>query len=84
MLAAKEKIMKFHDDKMKRGKTEKSREIFLLIRQYFDVKIEYTDITQEEFKTKMNEFNFNLENLFGESRKLELNITKQLESLNYE
>ncbi len=52
--------------------------------QYFDVKIEYTDISQEEFITKMNGFNNNLETLFGESKKLELEIGKQMESLKYE
>jgi type I restriction enzyme M protein len=31
--------------------------------QYFDVKINYTDISPEEFTTKMNNFKLNLDNL---------------------
>lgn len=52
--------------------------------QYFDVKIEYTDITPEEFATKMNGFKSNLKSLFAESRGLETEIQKQLEGLKYE
>lgn len=51
--------------------------------QYFEVKIEYTDITVKEFETKMNGFKSNLENLFGESKILEMEIKKQLGKLNY-
>ncbi|MFM6612010.1 MAG: SAM-dependent DNA methyltransferase, partial [Dolichospermum sp.] len=52
--------------------------------QYFDVKIEYTDITPEEFEEKIQGFTYNLNSLFSESRKLEDEIKKQLESLSYE
>ncbi len=52
--------------------------------QYFDVKIEYTDISQEEFEDKMNGYKANLEKLFGESRDLEKEIQKQLVGLKYE
>ena len=52
--------------------------------QYFEVKIEYTDITAEEFETKMNGFKGNLNNLFAESKELEIEIQKQLEGLKYE
>ncbi|MGX7685574.1 HsdM family class I SAM-dependent methyltransferase [Flectobacillus roseus] len=52
--------------------------------QYFEVKIEYTDITAEEFKAKMDGFKSNLSNLFAESRNLENEIQKQLEGLRYE
>ena len=52
--------------------------------QYFDVKIEYTDISPQEFKTKMDGFKGNLSNLFAESRNLETEIQKQLEGLRYE
>jgi type I restriction enzyme M protein len=52
--------------------------------QYFDVKIEYTDITPEEFNTKMNSYKANLNQMFSESRSLEDEINKQLESLSYE
>jgi type I restriction enzyme M protein len=52
--------------------------------QYFEVKIEYTDISHEEFTAKMNGFKSNLKNLFAESRILELEIKEQLEGLEYE
>jgi type I restriction enzyme M protein len=52
--------------------------------QYFDVKIEYIDITHEEFEEKMKRFNNNLDSLFAESRKLEAETKKQLVGLKYE
>ena len=52
--------------------------------QYFEVKIEYTDITPAEFATKMNGFKTNLESLFAESKTLEKEIQKQLNGLKYE
>lgn len=52
--------------------------------QYFDVKIEYTDITPAEFEEKMNGFKSNLDKLFTESRELEKEIQKQLKGLKYE
>ena len=51
--------------------------------QYFDVKIEYVDITPEQFAKKMQAFNNNLDNFFGQSRELELEIKKQLSGLKY-
>lgn len=52
--------------------------------QYFDIKIEYTDITKEEFETKMKEYENNLQGFFNESKKLEDEIFSQLKWLNYE
>ena len=52
--------------------------------QYFDVKIEYTDITPEEFVAKMEGFKSNLDALFAESKTLEKEIQKQLNGLKYE
>jgi type I restriction enzyme M protein len=52
--------------------------------QYFDVKIEYVDITAAEFETKMAGFRANLDQMFGESRGLEVEIQKQLKGLKYE
>ena len=49
--------------------------------QYFDVKIQYTDITPKEFKAKMNGYNEKIELLFQESRSLEVGIKKQLDRL---
>lgn len=52
--------------------------------QYFEVKIEYVDITAEQFKDKMQSFTDNLERLFSESNELENEIKKQLAGLGYE
>ncbi|MBD2809727.1 SAM-dependent DNA methyltransferase [Xenorhabdus sp. Vera] len=52
--------------------------------QYFDVKIEYVDITPEQFAEKMQGFNDNLESLFRQSRDLEAEIKKQLSGLKYD
>ncbi len=52
--------------------------------QYFDVKIEYTDITSKEFEFKMDTFKKTLDNLFNDSKVLETEIKKQLNSLKYE
>ena len=51
--------------------------------QYFDVKIEYVDITKDEFDAKMKNFSDNLESMFGESKELEDEIKKQLAGLVY-
>jgi len=56
----------------------------LSVGQYFEVKIEYIDITHEEFETKMKGFNDNLEHMFSKSKDLELEIKKQLKGLGYE
>ncbi|MCW3173110.1 HsdM family class I SAM-dependent methyltransferase [Shewanella subflava] len=52
--------------------------------QYFDVKIEYMDITPEQFSEKMQDFTSKLDNLFSQSRELEAEIKKQLAGLKYE
>lgn len=52
--------------------------------QYFDVKIEYTDITPKAFANKMESFKTNLDTMFSESKKLEKEIQKQLNELKYE
>ncbi|EEX9089048.1 SAM-dependent DNA methyltransferase [Escherichia coli] len=51
--------------------------------QYFDVKIEYTDMTPEQFAAKMNGFTENLESLFSQSREMEVEIKKQMAGLNF-
>jgi type I restriction enzyme M protein len=51
--------------------------------QYFDVKIEYTDISAEDFAAKMKSFQSNLDSMFAESRELEKEIQKQLKGLKY-
>jgi type I restriction enzyme M protein len=52
--------------------------------QYFDVKIEYSDLTPTQFATKLKGFTDNLDKLFGESAGLEQEIKKQLAGLRYE
>jgi len=52
--------------------------------QYFDVKIEYSDITPEQFAAKMQGFSDHLDSLFSQSRDLEVEIKKQLVGLKYE
>lgn len=52
--------------------------------QYFDIKIEYIDITEEEFKAKMNECRENLKKYFEEGRKLENEILTNLSNLKYD
>ena len=51
--------------------------------QYFDVKIEYVDITPEEFAAKMQGYTQNLDDLFKQSHELEEEIKKQLAGLKY-
>ena len=52
--------------------------------QYFEVKIEYADLTQAEFVEKMQCFTGKLDALFKESAGLEQEIRKQLIGLRYE
>lgn len=52
--------------------------------QYFEVKIEYVDLTPAEFAAKMQGFSDNLDRLFKESAGLEQEIRKQLSGLRYE
>ena len=52
--------------------------------QYFDVKIEYSDITPKQFTAKMDGFKQNLDALFAESKDCEKEIKKQLSGLKYE
>ncbi len=62
----------------------KAKNYSLSAGQYFEVKIEYIDITAEEFKTKMNGFETNLESLFAESISLEKEIQNNFKRLKYE
>jgi type I restriction enzyme M protein len=51
--------------------------------QYFDMKIEYVDITPEQFAKKMQGFTSNLDSLFSQSRELEAEIKKQMAGLTF-
>ena len=61
-----------------------SKNFSLSAGQYFDVKIEYSDITVAEFSEKLQDFTSNLDILFNESDKLKQDIKKQLAGLKYE
>ena len=52
--------------------------------QYFDVKIEYEDITVDEFENRVKCFNKNLQEMFSNSKIMEDEIVKQLKKLKYE
>lgn len=62
----------------------KAKNYSLSAGQYFDVKIEYVDISKAEFDAKMQGFSENLDKMFGESKNLEDEIKKQLKGLKYE
>ena len=51
--------------------------------QYFDIKIDYVDITEEEFNQRMAEYKQTLAQQFEESRRLEAEIMKQLDALKF-
>ena len=52
--------------------------------QYFKVKIEYVDLSPEEFQQKMNGFRSDLQKFFDKGHQLEHDILQQLETLHYE
>ena len=52
--------------------------------QYFEVKIEYVELSEEEFKQRMLEYNTRLKQLFSEGKTLEKEIKERLEELKYE
>jgi len=52
--------------------------------QYFDVKIEYVDITSQQFAEKMKDFTSNLDRMFSQSLKLEAELKNQLAGLKYD
>lgn len=49
--------------------------------QYFDIKIDYVDITEEEFNKRMTGYKAELTAQFEESHRLEQEILKQLDSI---
>ncbi len=52
--------------------------------QYFDVKIEYVDLTADQFANKMKGIKENLQQCFDTSKELERQIMEQLEEFKYE
>lgn len=51
--------------------------------QYFDIKIDYVDITEEEFTARMDSYRQTLTEQFAESHRLEKEIMRQLDSLKF-
>ena len=52
--------------------------------QYFDVKIEYVELTPEEFAQKMQAYQTQLQEYFNEGAKLQAEIMEQLKKVKYE
>ena len=52
--------------------------------QYFEVRIEYSEISHAQFETRLNEHKSNLNDLFRESNSLENTIGETLKALNYD
>ena len=70
------KVVSFEDIKQKKYS--------LSAGQYFDIKIEYVDITAEEFNARMAEHKRKLSEMFAESHELEKEIMGQLGKLKFE
>lgn len=62
----------------------KEKKYSLSAGQYFDVKIEHVDITQDEFYAKMAEYTQKLQGYFLEGEKLQTDILEQLKKVKYE
>lgn len=52
--------------------------------QYFEVKVQYSELSVSEFKIKIDSFEKNLNTMFSDSKNLEKSILSQLQSLSYE
>ena len=62
----------------------KDKKYSLAAGQYFDVKIDYVELTQDEFNAKMAEYTANLQTFFAESNALQAEIMEQLKKVKYE
>ena len=62
----------------------KAKKYSLAAGQYFDVKIDYIELTQDEFNEKMTEYTTNLQELFTEGNALQAEIMEQLKKVKYE
>ncbi len=61
----------------------KEKKYSLSAGQYFDIKIEYVDISEEEFNSRMAGHKQKLNEMFAESHKLEGEILEQLGKLKF-
>lgn len=62
----------------------KAKKYSLAAGQYFDVKIDYVELTQDEFNAKMAEYTANLQAFFSEGNALQAEIMEQLKKVKYE
>lgn len=62
----------------------KEKKYSLSAGQYFEIKIEYSDITSEQFEKRINDYKTNLDALFNESEKLEKDILIKLGKVKYD
>lgn len=62
----------------------KAKKYSLSAGQYFDVKIEYVELSQDEFQERMLAYAAQLQQYFDESSKLQTEIMEQLKKVKYE
>ncbi|MEL0457340.1 class I SAM-dependent DNA methyltransferase [Flavobacteriaceae bacterium SZ-1-7] len=62
----------------------KAKNYSLSAGQYFEIKIEHSDITEEEFVLKMGDLSMGIDSLFKESEELERAIQNNLKLIRYE
>lgn len=62
----------------------KEKKYSLSAGQYFDVKIEYVELTQDEFNERMATYTAKLQEYFDEGNKLQAEILEQLKKVKYE
>lgn len=62
----------------------KEKKYSLAAGQYFDVKIEYVELSQDEFNARMNSYATKLKEYFDEGNKLQTEIMEQLKKVKYE
>ena len=62
----------------------KKKRYSLAAGQYFEVKIEYVELSQEEFQERMDTYKKQLQDYFDEGDKLKAEIMEQLKKVKYE
>ncbi len=62
----------------------KEKKYSLAAGQYFDVKIEYVELSQDEFTARMNQYEEQLRAYFAEGDRLQQEIMEQLKKVKYE
>ncbi|MDN3956173.1 HsdM family class I SAM-dependent methyltransferase [Sporolactobacillus laevolacticus] len=62
----------------------KEKKYSLSAGQYFDIKIEYIELTKDEFNAQMEDYSTKLQSLFAEGNQLQNEIMEQLKKVKYE